>query len=84
KPEIGIDLPDDLVFANAKYKALRSLVRETFESFLRSLNSQSLRWLEQQFEIHGALNSGDFLRVFARVCPRLDCIHFPRYEERKV
>eukprot|EP00931_Biecheleriopsis_adriatica_P064727 TRINITY_DN39447_c0_g1_i1.p1 TRINITY_DN39447_c0_g1~~TRINITY_DN39447_c0_g1_i1.p1 ORF type:complete len:1036 (-),score=216.91 TRINITY_DN39447_c0_g1_i1:33-3140(-) len=81
----SITLPEDQEEASRKYFALRQLVRNTFESFLRSLNSQSLQWLEQQFEHRGGdLNSGSFLRVFARVCPRLDCADFPRYEERKL
>eukprot|EP00439_Symbiodinium_sp_Y106_P063857 s1778_g9.t3 len=83
--EARVDLPDDPEEARVKYIKLRQLVRETFESFLRSLNSQSLRWLEQQFEDHGEkLNSGEFLRIFSRVCPRLDSAAFPKYEERKL
>ncbi|CAJ1351114.1 unnamed protein product [Effrenium voratum] len=83
--EARIDLPEEQAAAHVTYVKLRQLVRETFESFLRSLNSQSLRWLEQQFERHGGnLNSGQFLRIFSRVCPRLDSIAFPKYEERKL
>ncbi|CAE7923643.1 EMB2745, partial [Symbiodinium necroappetens] len=83
--EARVDLPDDPEEARVKYIKLRQLVRETFESFLRSLNSQSLRWLEQQFEDHGEkLNSGKFLRIFSRVCPRLESATFPKYEERKL
>ncbi|CAE7188614.1 EMB2745 [Symbiodinium microadriaticum] len=49
------------------------------------LGRASLRWLEQQFEDHGEkLNSGEFLRIFSRVCPRLESATFPKYEERKL
>jgi len=81
----SIQLPEDPVEAHAKYVKLRQLVRETFEGFLRSLNSQSLRWLEQQFERHGGnLDSGQFLRIFSRVCPRLESRAFPKEEERRL
>eukprot|EP00933_Yihiella_yeosuensis_P022201 TRINITY_DN1747_c2_g2_i1.p1 TRINITY_DN1747_c2_g2~~TRINITY_DN1747_c2_g2_i1.p1 ORF type:complete len:1069 (+),score=159.47 TRINITY_DN1747_c2_g2_i1:99-3209(+) len=80
-----ITLPEDPVEAFAKYKHIRELIRQTFESFLRSLNSQSLRWLEQQFEKSGGeLNSGAFLPIFARVCPRLESQILTNYEERKL
>ncbi|CAL1160084.1 unnamed protein product [Cladocopium goreaui] len=81
----SIQLPEDPAEAHAKYVKLRQLVRETFEGFLRSLNSQSLRWLEQQFERHGGnLDSGQFLRIFSRVCPRLESRAFPKEEERRL
>eukprot|EP00435_Cladocopium_sp_Y103_P034542 s427_g8.t3 len=84
-PGASIQLPEDPVEAHAKYVKLRQLVRETFEGFLRSLNSQSLRWLEQQFERHGGnLDSGQFLRIFSRVCPRLESRAFPKEEERRL
>lgn len=83
--EASIELPPDPDEAKEKYIKLRNFTRDTFESFLRSLNSQSLQWLEQQFErCGGDLNSSQFLRVFSRVCPRLESTDFPLYEERKL
>eukprot|EP00913_Durusdinium_trenchii_P032142 g30099.t1 len=70
--------------AQQRYVKLRQLVRETFESFLRSLNSQSLKWLEQQFELHGGnINSAQFLKIFSKVCPRLESSAFSA-DERKM
>jgi len=79
-----LELPEDPVEAQQTYIKLRQLIRETFESFLRSLNSQSLRWLEQQFERHGGnLDSAQFLRIFSRVCPRLESTTF-KEDDRKL
>jgi len=63
-----VNLPDDPEEASKHYMRVRQCVREAFQNFLRDLSSQSLRWLEQQFEKNGGeLNFGTFLRVFSRV-----------------
>ncbi|CAK9113155.1 unnamed protein product [Durusdinium trenchii] len=84
KPLPRLELPEDPQEAQQRYVKLRQLVRETFESFLRSLNSQSLKWLEQQFELHGGnINSAQFLKIFSKVCPRLESSAFSA-DERKM
>jgi len=69
--QANVNLPDDPAEAARHYVRVRACVRETFQNFLRDLGSQSLRWLEQQFERNGGeLNAGAFLRVFSRVFPQ--------------
>lgn len=64
----GVQLPDDPEEASARYMRIRECVRETFRNFLRDLGSQSLKYLEREFErVNGELGSRRFLRVFSRV-----------------
>lgn len=66
-----VQLPDDPEEAKDHYLRFRRYMRQNFEGFLQHLNSQALRWLEQQFEdCGGDLNCASFLKVFLRVCPK--------------
>lgn len=79
-----VNLPDDPVEASGHYMRVRENVRETFQNFLRDLGSQSLRWLEQQFEKNGGeLNFSTFLRVFKRVFPQPQAQEGLAQEEHK-
>jgi len=80
----SVILPEDPEAAARHYIMLRQSVRETFQNFLRELGSQSLRWLEQQFELNGGeLNFSAFLRVFSRVFPHPQTRELLGPEERK-
>jgi len=70
--------------ARKRYIRLRQSVRESFQDFLRNLNAQSLRWLEQAFEKSGGdLTSSVFLRIFAKVFPHPSSEHFPDKEDQR-
>jgi len=61
---VDIHLPDDPVKAAGHYIFLKKHAIETLFVFLRRLNSQGLRKLEQQFiGNENALSAGDFLRL---------------------
>merc|ERR1719401_313746 len=81
---IPIPIPDDPDEARIQYIKLRQSVREVFQDFLRNLNSQSLRWLEQAFEKNGGdLDSSVFLRIFSKVFPQPSSTDFTGQEERR-
>mmetsp|Transcript_35904 Transcript_35904/g.78632 ORF Transcript_35904/g.78632 Transcript_35904/m.78632 type:complete len:995 (-) Transcript_35904:108-3092(-) len=78
-----IDLPDDPEQEALRYIELRRCVRNTFEAFLRNLNAQSLRWMEQQFEKHGGhLSAGVFHKIISKVFPRPESTEFKCREEK--
>jgi len=79
-----LQLPLDPQKAAARYIGLRQCVRETFQSFLRMIHAQLLRFLEKQFESHGgALKSHEFLKVFSQVFPRPHSEEFTTSEEQR-
>jgi WD40 repeat protein len=80
----ALKLPSDPIQAAERYINLRQCVRETFQSFLRMIHAQLLRYLEKQFESHGGcLKTGEFLKVFSKVFPRPQTEEFTREEEQK-
>mmetsp|Transcript_44362 Transcript_44362/g.105038 ORF Transcript_44362/g.105038 Transcript_44362/m.105038 type:complete len:1030 (-) Transcript_44362:194-3283(-) len=66
----GLHLSDDKEEAATQYRSLRQQARKAFESFLRSLNARSLRFLEHEFE-KGNMNltSDAFCKIFTKVFP---------------
>jgi len=82
----NVVLPDDPQEAEARYMSLRQCVRETFQGFLRNIDSQShLRFLESQFDSHGGcLDSKSFLQVFTGVFPQPQSEVFQEPEERRL
>mmetsp|Transcript_65248 Transcript_65248/g.123581 ORF Transcript_65248/g.123581 Transcript_65248/m.123581 type:complete len:1044 (+) Transcript_65248:93-3224(+) len=79
----NLKLKEDYDQASQQYLLLRHYARETFQSFLSNLNSDSLRWLEQQFEHHdGELNISTFLDICPTVFPKPRYPEFPNPEEQ--
>jgi WD40 repeat protein len=77
------NLSDDPTEATQQYRHLREFARETFQSFLRNLNSQSLRSIEHTFEENdGELDIATFLEMCPSVFPKPRYAQFPHAEEQ--
>jgi len=77
------NLSEDKEEAARQYKQLRECARETFQSFLRNLNSQSLRSIENTFDDNdGELDISTFMEMCPSVFPKLDFPEFPFDEEK--
>lgn len=83
EPLESLELSPDPEEAAQQYLLFRHYARETFQSFLSNLNSDSLRWLEQQFEKHdGELDISTFLEICPKVFPKPAYPEITRQDEQ--
>eukprot|EP00928_Gymnodinium_smaydae_P078632 TRINITY_DN62742_c0_g1_i1.p1 TRINITY_DN62742_c0_g1~~TRINITY_DN62742_c0_g1_i1.p1 ORF type:complete len:1044 (-),score=241.20 TRINITY_DN62742_c0_g1_i1:37-3168(-) len=77
-------ISDDPEVALHQYKQLRTYARETFNSFLRNLNSRSLRSIEHTFdENDGEMEIAGFMEMCMSVFPKVFNEDIPHIEEQQ-
>eukprot|EP00929_Paragymnodinium_shiwhaense_P063026 TRINITY_DN31519_c0_g1_i1.p1 TRINITY_DN31519_c0_g1~~TRINITY_DN31519_c0_g1_i1.p1 ORF type:complete len:1082 (-),score=262.73 TRINITY_DN31519_c0_g1_i1:157-3366(-) len=77
-------LSQDPETASKQYVKLREYARETFQSFLRNLNSQTLKSIEHNFnENDGEMDMSSFLEMCPIVFPKPNYADFPNQEEQQ-